>query len=85
MEPDASLLCCENPATGIYRKPDEPNSHPPNLFLYDPPTQAQVFRVMSSQPPFLSSPMPHPSYPPFTHYSQQKITIRQMAELMGCL
>jgi hypothetical protein len=32
MEPEVSLPCSQQPATGPYPKPDETNSHPITLF-----------------------------------------------------
>jgi hypothetical protein len=33
MEPEGSLLHSQEPATGPYPEPDEPNPHLPTLFL----------------------------------------------------
>jgi hypothetical protein len=32
MEPEGSLPCSQQPATGPYTKPDESDPHPPTLF-----------------------------------------------------
>jgi hypothetical protein len=36
MEPDVSSPCPQEPATGPYPEPDEPNIHTPTLFPQDP-------------------------------------------------
>jgi hypothetical protein len=36
MEPEDSLPCLQQPATGSYPEPDESSLQLPNLFLYDP-------------------------------------------------
>jgi len=33
MEPQDSLLCSQEPASGPYPEPDESSSHPLNLFI----------------------------------------------------
>jgi hypothetical protein len=36
MEPEASLLCSLQPATGPWPEPDKSSPHLPTLFPYDP-------------------------------------------------
>jgi hypothetical protein len=36
MEPEVSLLCPQDPATGSYPEPDKSRPQPPNFFHQDP-------------------------------------------------
>jgi hypothetical protein len=48
MEPERSLLCLQQPATGSYPEPNEFNPRPHTLFLWDPPVYVDVFQVSFS-------------------------------------